>query len=71
MTPMERVIIDNLHLFLRVTDNLINLLILDLRQMDGIKYIQLDRGKATIIQKYDTFLLDTCKNPLLFIHQSH
>ena len=32
-----RVIIDNLLLFLRVADNLINLLILELRRMDGIE----------------------------------
>ena len=31
MIPISRVVIDNLHLFLRITDNLVNLLITDLR----------------------------------------
>jgi len=35
--PLERVVIDSLHLFLRVLDVLINLLIRDLRTLDGIE----------------------------------
>ena len=34
--PLDHVIIDTLHLFLRVCDNLINLLILRLRREDAI-----------------------------------
>ena len=34
--PMERVVIDTLHLFLRISDVLINLLIRDIRIKDGI-----------------------------------
>ena len=63
MVPMERVIIDNLHLFLRVADNLINLLILDLRRLDGIeKCNELDRSKATNIREYEAFLVFSCKD---------
>ena len=35
--PIDYVIPDILHLFLRISDTLINLLILDLRRMDGIE----------------------------------
>ena len=67
MVPMERVVIDNLHLFLRVADNLINLLILDLCRIDGIeKCTQLDRDKATNIREYESFLSATCKIPFHF-----
>ena len=34
--PLDHVIIDSLHLFLRISDNLINLLILELRRQDAI-----------------------------------
>ena len=34
--PISRVIIDSLHLFLRISDNLINLLIMDFRRLDAI-----------------------------------
>ena len=37
MIPMHKVIIDNLHLFLRISDLLINLLILDIHRLDGIE----------------------------------
>lgn len=63
MVPMEGVIIDNLHLFLRVADNLINLLILDLRRLAGIeKCNELDRSKATNIREYEAFLVFSCKD---------
>ena len=65
--PIDRVIIDNLHLFLRVADNLINLLILELRRMDGIvKCTHLDKTKATNVAKYESFVRDTCKIPFKF-----
>ena len=66
MVPIERVVIDNLHLFLRVADNLINL-ILDLRHLDGIeKCNELDRSKATNIRECEAFLVHTCKIPFHF-----
>ena len=37
MIPMHKVVIDNLHLFLCLSDLLINLLILDIRRLDGIE----------------------------------
>ena len=67
MVPIHRVVIDNLHLFLRVADNLINLLILDLRRLDGIgKCSTLDRSKATNVGKYEDFLVHTCNIPFHF-----
>ena len=65
--PIDRVIIDNLHLFLRVADNLINLLILELHRMDGIvKCTHLDKTKATNVADYESFVRDTCKIPFKF-----
>ena len=52
--PIDHVIPDILHLFLRVTDILINLLILELRRLDGIekcKLTSLDRSRVTHIAK--------------------
>ena len=43
--PIDHVIIDTLHLFLRVSDLLINLLIQDLRRQDGIANATLNREK--------------------------
>ena len=37
MILISRVVIDNLHLFLRIMDNLVNLLITDLRRLDGVE----------------------------------
>ena len=60
--PIHRVIIDVLHLFLRIADNLINLLITELRRMDGIeRCTSLDRTKARNVTNYEFFLQNTCK----------
>ena len=48
--PIDHVMIDTLHLFLRIADLLINLLIIDLRRQDGIekgRVEKLDRTKQT------------------------
>ena len=37
MIHISRAVIDNLHFFLRITDNLVNLLITDLRRLDGVE----------------------------------
>ena len=37
LIPIDHVIIDTLHLFLRIADILINLLILDIRRQDGVE----------------------------------
>ena len=44
--PLTRVIVNNLHMFLRVTDTLIDLLILELRRLDKIE-------KATRVKSVD------------------
>ena len=60
--PIDHCIIDSLHLFLRVSDLLINLLIQDLRRVDGIaKATTLDRNKHCNITAYEKFLNDKCK----------
>lgn len=61
---IDHVIPDTLHLFLRIADVLINLLILDLRRADGIDRmacVKLDRAKLTNIATYEKFLNETCK----------
>ena len=61
-------VIDNLHLFLRITDNLINLLITELRRMDGIeKCTSLDSCGVANINEYQSFLKNACKIPFNFI----
>lgn len=60
--PMERVVIDTLHLFLRISDVLINLLIRDLRIKDGItKATGTDVPCDSYTKLYETFLNDVCK----------
>ena len=62
--PVYKVIPDVLHLFLRITDVLINLLILELRRLDGIQKSQLQsfNKSATInITNYEKILNETCK----------
>ena len=54
--PIHRVIIDTLHLFLRISDVLINLLIRDLGTADGI-----NRDGDKYIKIYEQFLNDKCK----------
>ena len=66
MIPMHKVIIDNLHLFLRISDLLINLLILDIRRLDGIeKACSSELGKYQNLNKYIE-LLKECKIPFHF-----
>ena len=55
------VIIDSLHLFLRVSDLLINLFIQELRRQDGTGKATLDRSVHTNVAKYEKFLNDDCK----------
>ena len=46
--PIDHVIPDILHLFLRINDVLINLLVLRLRRMDGIEENEFKQTKAKI-----------------------
>jgi len=62
--PIHHVVIDSLHLFLRIGDLLINLLIQELRRQDGIdksSVTKLDRSKQTHIAAYERFLNEQCK----------
>ena len=59
--PIDHVIIDSLHLFLRVSDLLINLFIEDLRRQDGIVKATLDRSVHSNATAYEKFLNDSCK----------
>ncbi|KAJ7391238.1 hypothetical protein OS493_019369 [Desmophyllum pertusum] len=66
--PLDHVIIDSLHLFLRISDNLINLLILELRRMDEIEKKQtfnngFERTKFKHMAGWESFLNDTLKIP--------
>ena len=56
---IEQVVIDSLHLFLRISDVLINLLIRDLRILE--KATSLDEANKTNIKAYKTFLNESCK----------
>ena len=59
--PIDHVMIDTLHLFLRVADVLINLLIQDLRREDGIlKATNIDTSQHSSITAYESLLAD-CK----------
>ena len=59
--PLSHVVIDNLHLFLRVADVLINLLITELRQQDSIDQRkrftgQFDVSKFKHLENYEKFV---------------
>ena len=64
--PISCIIPDILHLFLRVSDTLINLLILDLRRLDGIEKFRSNEFKPSTfenINRYIIFLNVNCKIP--------
>ncbi len=58
--PLTNVVIDNLHLFLRVSDVLIDLLILELRRQDSIektrKFSNFDVKKCAHLGRYQEFV---------------
>ena len=60
--PIDHVVIDTLHLFLRITGLLTNL-IQDLRSQDGIAKRTMFHTKATNMVTYEKFLNETCKIP--------
>ena len=55
--PVDHIIPDTLHLFLRVSDVLINLLIRELRRLDALKNIK----SMSNTEKYIGFLKEKCK----------
>ena len=54
--PIKRVVPDILHLFLRISDVLTNLFIVELRRLDGF-----DKMNAHHLTTYETFLNEECK----------
>ena len=50
-----------LHLFLRITNVLINLLILELRRLDSTKRVNPRSKGSTLIEKYEKYLNEQCK----------
>ena len=60
MIPLSRVVIDNLHLFLRVADVLIDLLIVELKRHDAIekvkKFSSFDPEKFRHLDKFQNFV---------------
>lgn len=61
--PIERVVIDTLHMFLRISDVLTNLLIRDLRIQDG-----LNKTADTNLKIYESFLNEVCKIRLIVMY---
>lgn len=62
--PIDHVIPDVLHLFLRICDVLINLLIMELRRLDGMekaKVSSLGKDLAMNVSRYERFLNEECK----------
>ena len=57
--PMPHVVIDLLHLFLRVSDVLTNLLIRDFLILDGLEKCS-DRSKAVNVNNYESNLNEKC-----------
>ena len=60
MIPLDRVIIDNLHLFLRVSDVLIDQLIMELLRLDALdkakKVAGVDRTKHKHVTAFEDFV---------------
>ena len=68
LIPLDQVVIDSLHLFLRISDNLINLLILEFRRQYSIEKKKtfnegLDMSKLTHMARWESHLNDTLKIP--------
>ena len=57
---------DVLHLFLRVTDVLFNLLVTDIRRLDGIERCLEGLPPTSSMSKLEKFLNDTCHIPFMF-----
>ena len=66
--PLDHVVIDSLHLFLRISDTLINLLILELQRQDAVDKKKkfndgFERSKYKHMAGWETYLNDTLKIP--------
>ena len=58
---VDHIVPDILHLFLRISDVLINLLILELRRQDGLKKKSKSSSTMPQVTVYEQFLNDECK----------
>ena len=70
MIPIDHNIPDVLHLFLRITDVLFNLLITDIRRHDGITQASTSSTKQNstpYLQEFEVFINVTCKIPFHFL----
>ena len=56
--PIDHVIPDILHLFLRISDVFINLLIVELCRLDGIEKSKMDQGKTSNLTTLYEWLLN-------------
>ena len=64
---IDHVIPDILHLYLRITDVLFNLLILDIRRYDAVtKYSNNGQPKENYLKQLEFFINNSCKIPLHF-----
>jgi len=69
--PIHHTVVDMLHLFLRITDILFNLLVLDIRRKDTIlKFTSKSCLIANNLQKLQSFLNDDCHIPFKFYYYS-
>ena len=59
--PLDHIVPDILHLFLRITDVLINLLILELRRLDSTEKVSSHSKDSTLLEKYEKYLNEQCK----------
>ena len=59
--PLDHTVPDILHLFLRIADVLINLLILELRRLDSVKKVKPCSEVSTLTEKYVKYLNEECK----------
>ena len=64
--PLDHVVPNVLHLFLRVTDVLFNLLVTDIRRQDGIERCLEELSATSSMSKLEAFLNDTCHIPFKF-----
>ena len=68
--PIDHTVVDMLHLFLRVTDVLFNLLVLDIRRMDAIVKCTSESNldSSENLHKLQTFLHEDCHIPFKFFY---
>ena len=67
---IDHVIPDILHLFLRICDVLINLLILELRRLDSVHKKRCSKS-VELVKVYERFLKESCKVNFHMIQDKH